>query len=79
MVGEPLDAKRLETPLDLTPPHSDAAENEVVKKILEEIYNSKNPMILADVLTARFHSTPEVRKLVEITQFPVSTLNFELM
>ena len=71
MVGEQVDAERLETPLDLTPPKNDDVENEVVKIILKDMYNAKSPMILADVLTARFHSTPEVRQLVDITHFPV--------
>ena len=72
MVAEPVDASRLETPLDFTPPSDPTTENEVVGQILEAIYSAKNPMILADVITARFHCTPEVRKLVDICQFPVS-------
>jgi pyruvate decarboxylase len=71
MVDEPVDAGRLDTPLDLSPPRDADVEEEVVAKTLEAIYNAKNPMILADVLTARFHCTPEVRQLVDITQFPV--------
>ena len=74
MVSEEVDGKRLETPLDLTPPHDSATEKEVVKKILEGLYSAKNPMILVDVLTARFHCTPEVRKLVDLTHFPVPPL-----
>jgi pyruvate decarboxylase len=71
MVDEPVDASRLDTPLDLSPPRNDDVEEEVVTKTLEAVYNAKNPMILADLLTARFHCTPEVRQLVDITQFPV--------
>jgi pyruvate decarboxylase len=71
MVSEPVDAKRLSTPLDLNPPRDPNVENDVVEKILEAIYSSKNPMILVDVLTARFHCTPLVRQLVDVTQFPV--------
>lgn len=71
MVDEPVDADRLDTPLDLSPPRNVLVEEEVVTKILEAVYNAKNPMILADVLTARFHCTPEVRQLVDISQFPV--------
>jgi len=72
MVAEPVDASRLETPLDFTPPSDSSVEKEVIGQILEAIYTSKNPVLLADVITARFHCTPEVRKLVDITQFPVS-------
>lgn len=72
MVGEEVDASRLETPLDLAPPKDAALEKELVHKILEATYEAKNPIIIADVLTARFHCTPEVRELVEITNFPVS-------
>jgi len=71
MVSEPVDATKLETPLNLTPPTTHQAEMEVVDKIVEAIYKAENPMILVDVLTTRFHCTPEVRKLVDITQFPV--------
>jgi len=71
MVAEKVDGGRLDTPLDLTPPHDPSTEKEIVQKILEELYKAKNPMILVDVLTARFHCTPEVRKLVDLTQFPV--------
>jgi pyruvate decarboxylase len=71
MVDEPVDAGRLDTPLDLSPPTNADVEEEVIAKILESVYNAKNPMILVDILTARFHCTPEVRQLVDITQFPV--------
>jgi pyruvate decarboxylase len=71
MVAEPLDATRLETPLHLTPPTNANLEHEIISKILDAIYAAKNPMILVDVLTARFHCTPEVRQLVDMTQFPV--------
>lgn len=72
LVDEPVDATRLEKPLDFTPPRDETVEQEVVAKILKAIYEAKNPMILADVLTSRFHCTPQVRQLVEITQFPVT-------
>jgi pyruvate decarboxylase len=71
MVSEPVDAKRLEKPLNLTPPKDDEVEEELVKKILDALYAAKNPMILVDILTARFQCTPEVRQLIEITQLPV--------
>jgi len=71
MVSELVDAKKLETPLNLTPPTNREAENEVLEKIVAAVYQAKNPMILVDVLTSRFHCTPEVRKLVDWTQFPV--------
>jgi len=74
MVSEPLDATRLEKPLDLTPPRKESVEEDLVQKILDSIYSAKNPMILVDVITARFHCTPKVRALVDITQFPVSQL-----
>lgn len=71
MVSEPVDANRLETPLNLTPPKDDKVEEELVTAILDALYAAKNPMILADILTARFHCTAEVRQLVDITQLPV--------
>jgi pyruvate decarboxylase len=71
MVSEPVDAKRLETHLNLAPPKDDEVEDDLVTKILDALYAAKNPMILVDILTARFHCTPEVRQLIEITQLPV--------
>ena len=71
MVSEHVDAKRLDTPLDITPPSDKYVEDEVVTKILEAMYRAENPMILADMLTSRFHCTPEARQLVDTTQFPV--------
>ena len=72
MVDEPVDSKRLVVPLDFTPPRNANVEEDVAEKILHAVYIAKNPMILVDVLTARFHCTPEVRQLVDITEFPVS-------
>lgn len=71
MVPEHIDAKRLEIPLDLTPPSDKHIEDEIVTKILEAVYHAQNPMILVDMLTSRFHCTPEARQLVDITRFPV--------
>jgi pyruvate decarboxylase len=71
MVSEHVDASRLKTPLDLTPPKDDVVEDHLVSQIIQAVLAAKNPMILADVFTSRFQCTPEVRELVEITQFPV--------
>jgi pyruvate decarboxylase len=76
MVAEKVDAKRLDTPLDFTPPSDKRVEDELVEKILEAVYAAKTPMILVDVLTARFHCTPHVRKLVDMTNFPVPPFPF---
>jgi TPP-dependent 2-oxoacid decarboxylase len=71
MVSEEVDASRLDKPLDLTPPSDPAVEDEVVTLILDAVSKAQNPMILADLLTSRFRCTPEVRRLVDITMFPV--------
>jgi pyruvate decarboxylase len=71
IVSERVDASRLKTPLDLTLPKDDAIEDDLVSKIIQAALSAKKPMILADVFTSRFQSTPEVRKLVDISQFPV--------
>jgi pyruvate decarboxylase len=71
IVSQPVDAARLKTPLGLIPPRDEIVEDEVVLKILEAIYSARRPMILADVLTSRFHSISQVRELVKVTQFPV--------
>lgn len=47
-----------------------AKTEEITQKILELIYKSKNPSILADVLVSRYHNATELlREFVDLTQF----------
>lgn len=71
MVHVPLPiGSRLETPLsfEITNPDS-SVEDVIVDEILDAIYSSKNPAILADVLVDRFNVTPLVREFVNKTKF----------
>jgi pyruvate decarboxylase len=71
MVHAPLAVgNRLETPLsfDVVNPDS-SVEDKIVTDILDAIYGSKNPAILADVLVDRFNATHLVRELVDKTKF----------
>lgn len=65
-----LDARRLETPLDLSIENDPRAEDEVVRKTLELIRSSRKPAILADVLAIRHGGKGLVSKLTDLTHFP---------
>jgi pyruvate decarboxylase len=71
VVGVPLDASRLDTPLHTETKNPDAAvEDRVVQEVLTLIRSSSNPAILADVLAIRHGARELTRKLVDLTQFP---------
>jgi pyruvate decarboxylase len=71
VVGVPLDASRLDTPLNTETKNPDAAvEDRVVQEVLTLIRSSSNPAILADVLAIRHGARELTRKLVDLTQFP---------
>ncbi|KIX93587.1 uncharacterized protein Z520_10765 [Fonsecaea multimorphosa CBS 102226] len=70
-VSVQLDAKRLETPLDVTVHNSDSkTENQIVDSICNLIEKASSPVILADVLAIRHGGRELTRELAEITQFP---------
>jgi pyruvate decarboxylase len=73
IVSQPVDASRLSTPLDLSHIKDDKVEDELVSQIAQAVLSAKKPVILADVFTSRFQCTQEVRQLVEVTQFPVTS------
>ncbi|TVY57516.1 Pyruvate decarboxylase [Lachnellula suecica] len=71
IVGIPLDASRLDTPLSTKVANMDSQqEDEVVKSTLELIKKSSTPAILADVLTIRHGGLDLARRLAAVTQFP---------
>lgn len=75
VVDTPLDASRLDKPLDTKIVNEKAeVEDLVVKKVLEAIKNAKNPCILGDVLANRHNARDMVRKLSELSQYPVGCL-----
>ncbi|KAL6946879.1 Pyruvate decarboxylase 1 [Hanseniaspora vineae] len=64
-------AKLLETPIDLSLKPNDAdAEKEVVDTVLELIAEAKTPVILADACASRHNVKPELKELINATQFP---------
>lgn len=72
VVGTPLDATRLETPLNTKVRNSDSnSEDEAVRLTLGLIENSSKPAILADVLAIRHGGKELVTKLAALTNFPV--------
>jgi len=71
VVGIPLDASRLEKPLNTKVVNSNSQmEDEVVQSTLELIRKSSKPSILADVLTIRHGGRELARRLANATQFP---------
>lgn len=68
-VSAPLDATRLQTPLDTTIKNDQHIEDRLVTRILEEIKKAANPAILADVLAIRHGGQELTRKLAELTQY----------
>jgi pyruvate decarboxylase len=71
VVGIPLDAKRLETPLDTEIRNSNKdVEDEVVRSTLQLIKTSSAPAILADVLTIRHGGKEFTGRLMNVTKFP---------
>jgi pyruvate decarboxylase len=68
-VSAPLDATRLQTPLDITIKNDPHIEDRLVARILEEIKKATNPSILADVLAIRHGGRDLTRKLADLTQY----------
>ncbi|EXJ69099.1 uncharacterized protein A1O5_08034 [Cladophialophora psammophila CBS 110553] len=70
-VSVQLDAKRLETPLDVTVRNGDGkTEDQIVSSTLSLIENASSPVILADVLAIRHGGHELTRELAELTHFP---------
>ncbi|KAF3163486.1 hypothetical protein TWF106_004783 [Orbilia oligospora] len=70
VVDTPLNAARLETPLDLNLSTRPETEGLIVNKILEAIEKSRKPCILADVLAKRHAATKQTRRLIELAGYP---------
>ncbi|EXJ58018.1 hypothetical protein A1O7_05441 [Cladophialophora yegresii CBS 114405] len=70
-VSVPLDAKRLETPLDTSVQNKDSkVEDQIVSSILSLVEKATSPAILADIIGVRHGGRELIRKLAELTQFP---------
>ena len=71
VVSVPLDAKRLETPLNTEIQTLNAKDEDfVVEAVLDLIKTSSSPSILADVLAIRHKGQDLVKALTELTHFP---------
>lgn len=71
IVGIPLDASRLERPLNTKVTNSNSQlEDEVVRLTLDLIKKASKPALLADVLTIRHGGQELVRRLADITELP---------
>jgi pyruvate decarboxylase len=65
-VHAPVSARRLEIPVDISPPINLANEERAVDKMLRMISTSRNPIVLIDALAARHNATAETRELVDV-------------
>ncbi|EHN01326.1 Pdc1p [Saccharomyces cerevisiae x Saccharomyces kudriavzevii VIN7] len=66
-----VDAKLLDTPIDMSLKPNDAeSEKEVIDTILALVKDAKNPVILADACCSRHDVKAETKKLIDLTQFP---------
>ncbi|KAK6344540.1 hypothetical protein TWF696_008174 [Orbilia brochopaga] len=70
VVETPLNATRLEQPLDLNLSTKPDVEDLIVKKILDAIEKSEKPCILGDVLAKRHAVTNETRRLIQLAGYP---------
>ncbi|SCU94452.1 LADA_0G08614g1_1 [Lachancea dasiensis] len=71
MVDQMVDARHLETPIDLSLEANDEqAEEEVVSQILELVRKAQNPIIISDACCSRHDVKQEAWNLIDATQFP---------
>lgn len=72
LVDTSVNSQRLNTALNLNLPSNDEqTENELVKQILQQLYKSKNPVIIADACVTRHRIVPETVELCQRTNFPI--------
>jgi pyruvate decarboxylase len=64
-----LDASRLDAPLDTSIINEKVDEDSVVEGIINLLKETKNPVVLADVLTIRHGGRELARELVDLTNF----------
>lgn len=71
IVEKTVDAKRLQTPLDLEyPPNETEREDYVVDVVLKYLHSAKKPVILVDACAIRHRALKEVHELVEKSGLP---------
>ncbi|KAK6542203.1 hypothetical protein TWF694_007963 [Orbilia ellipsospora] len=70
VVDAPLNASRLEKPLDLSLSTKPDVEDLIVEQIVDALEMSKKPCILADVLAKRHAATQQTRRLIELAGYP---------
>lgn len=71
MVHKKVSSDRLNTPLDLKIVNNgqEELEDKVVQQVLEAIYSSRDPIIIADTLAERHHAVDLVKQLVDKSKF----------
>ncbi len=75
--AEEVDAKLLDTPIDIHPHPDSAAQKEAVDAILTKLAESKHPSLLIDALVHRFNAVPEATALVKNYASPFSPPTWE--
>ncbi|KAI5952531.1 hypothetical protein KGF54_003398 [Candida jiufengensis] len=70
LFNSPVPKKRLEQPLNLTPPPNDEKiQTEVLGEIFSMISKAKDPVIIVDACTNRHNATFEANKLIQLTKY----------
>lgn len=74
LVDLKIPALLLDVPLDLSlRPNEPEAQEEVIQNVLKLVEKARNPIILVDACALRHNCLEEVKRLVNITNFPVFT------
>ncbi|OAG06520.1 pyruvate decarboxylase-like protein [Paraphaeosphaeria sporulosa] len=73
--AEMVDAKLLDTPIDLKPTTDEKKQAEAVDAISKALAEAKHPILLVDVLTRRFRAVEETRQLARRLGVPIFASN----
>ncbi|CEP61860.1 branched-chain-2-oxoacid decarboxylase THI3 LALA0_S04e02344g [Lachancea lanzarotensis] len=72
MINMTVKSSLLNNPLDLGPSvRNGDVENQFIDAVLDAMYRSENPAIIADACVSRHGLVEEMRRLVDLTGFPV--------
>ena len=76
LVGVPVRAANLQTPVKLPERLATAAVNNAVKRVLDMLYAAKRPVILFDGECRALNITKEVQSIIEATNWPTWTTSY---
>lgn len=76
LVGVPVRAANLRTPVKLPEPLATSAVSEAIRQVLDKLYSAKRPVILFDGECRALHITQEVQSIMEATNWPTWTTSY---